>query len=160
MIPAANGSVSSGSSGPARAAVTPGDARAAERSTERSSACAQGERANATCSGAATWTSSTNMPRPARSGRSSRRSTDCPIQRRWHSGHSHNEQPDTLGSAYEIERSNVTTTKMPSRLEIAQSATLRPIGEIAEELGLGPRRSRPVRQVQGQGRSVRPRAAA
>jgi formyltetrahydrofolate synthetase len=30
----------------------------------------------------------------------------------------------------------VATTKMPSSLEIAQQATLRPIAELAEEIGL------------------------
>ena len=69
-----------GSSAPESAQATPGEASAAERSTERISACAQGERANATCSGLATGTSSTKRPRPVSSGRSSRRGSGCPTQ--------------------------------------------------------------------------------
>ena len=43
---------------------------------------------------------------------------------------------------------------MPSSLEIAQEATLRPIAEIAEELGLQPDEYDLYGQVQGQGRPV------
>ena len=52
------------------------------------------------------------------------------------------------------QRASHMATQMPSSLEIAQEATLRPVSEIG---GAGPRarRVRPVRQVQGQGRPLR-----
>ncbi len=52
----------------------------------------------------------------------------------------------------------MATTKMPSSLEIAQSATLRPITEIAEEIGPPRRRGRALRPLQGEGRPLRSRA--
>ena len=48
---------------------------------------------------------------------------------------------------------------MPSSLEIAQEATLRPITEIAAAAGLLPGRDRAVRPLQGEDRPLRARAA-
>ena len=46
-------------------------------------------------------------------------------------------------------------TTMPSSLQIAQEATLRPITEIAAAAGLAARRDRPVRPLQGEGQPRR-----
>ena len=48
-------------------------------------------------------------------------------------------------------RSRAPSVTQPSSLEIAQGASLRPIAEIADELGHPSGRARVVRPVQGQG---------
>ena len=51
-------------------------------------------------------------------------------------------------------------TPVPSDIEIAQACKLKPILQIAEEVGLKPKRTGTLRQLQGQGSPGRARPAA
>ena len=73
------GTVIASRSAPVRTATTPGSSRAAEASTESTSACANGERTNAACSIPGSLMSSTYRPAPVRMRGSSERLMLAPV---------------------------------------------------------------------------------